>query len=130
MFPIIIFSLFALCICKLEPRFSAAVMQELDRLSSLPSLISTDQLLAGISPAELAAFVASASTDNSNNSQPNPITKTFANMTTGTVNGSFVVLPLDYDVARAIIPSKYGILRQSIKAVLPFFPEDKYPVRN
>ena len=106
MFPIIIFSLFAFCICKLEPRFSAAVMQDLDRLSSLSSLISTDQLLAGISPVELAAFVASASTDNSNNSQPNPITKTFPNMTTGTINGSFVVLPLDYDVARAIIPSK------------------------
>lgn len=105
-------------------------MQDLDRLSSLPSLISTDQLLAGINPVELAAFVASASTDNSNNSQQNPITKTFPNMTTGTINGSFVVLPLDYDVARAIIPSIYGILRQSIKAVLPFFPEDKYPVRN
>lgn len=39
------------------------------------------------------------------------------------------MLPLDYSVARAIIPNKYGILRQSIKAALPFFPEDKYPVR-
>ena len=130
MFPIIVFSLFALCTCKLEPPFSAAVIQELYRLSSLPSLISTDQLLARISPAGLAALVATASTDNTNNSQPDPIAKTFANMTTGTINGSFVVLPLDYDVARAIIPSKYGILRQSIKAVLPFFPEDKYPVSN
>ena len=128
--PVIILSLFALCICALEPPFSAAVVQELDRLSSLPSLISTDQLLAGISPAELAAFLASASTDTTNNSQPNPIAKTFPNMTTGTINGSLIVLPLDYSVARAIIPSKYGILNQSIKAVLAFFPEDKYPVRN
>ena len=130
MLPIIIFSLFALYVYALEPPFAPAVVQELVRLSNLPSLISTEQQLAGISPADLAAFLASASTDTTNNSQPNPIAQTFPNMTTGTINGSFVVLPLDYGVARAIVPSKYGILRQSIKAVLPFFPEDKYPVRN
>ena len=127
---IIILSLFALYVYALEPPFAPAVVQELVRLSNLPSLISTEQQLAGISPADLAAFLASASTDTTNNSQPNPIAQTFPNMTTGTINGSFVVLPLDYGVARAIVPSKYGILRQSIKAVLPFFPEDKYPVRN
>ena len=130
MLPIIILSLFALHVHALEPPFAPAVVQELNRLSNLPSLISTEQLLAGISPADLAAFLASASTDTTNNSQPNPIAQTFPNMTTGTINGSFVVLPLDYGVARAIVPSKFGILRQSIKAVLPFFPEDKYPVRT
>ena len=129
MLPILLLSLFALHVHALEPPFAPAVVQELDRLGNLTSLISADQLLAGISPAELAAFLASASTDTTNNSQPNPIAKTFPNMTTGTINGSLVVLPLDYNVARAIIPRKYGILRQSIKAVLPFFPEDKYPVR-
>ena len=127
---IIILSLFALHVYALEPPFTPTVVQELNRLSNLPSLISTEQLLAGISPADLAAFLASASTDTTNNSQPNPIARTFPNMTTGTINGSFVVLPLDYDVARAIVPSRFGILRQSIKAVLPFFPEDKYPVRK
>ena len=126
---ITIFSLFVLSICALEPPFSPAVVQELDRLSTLPTSINTSQLLAGLTAAELAAFLASVSTDTTNNSQPNPIARTFPNMTTGTINGSFVVLPLDYTVARAIIPSKYGILRHSIKAVLPFFPEDKYPVR-
>lgn len=129
MLPIILPLLFALHVCALEPPFAPGVVQELDQLSNIPSLINTDQLLAGISPAELAAFLASASTDTTNNSQPNPIAKTFPNMTTGTINGSFVVLPLDYSVARAIIPTQYGILRQSIKAILPFFPEDKYPVR-
>ena len=115
----------------LEPPFPPAIIQELNRLGNLPSLISTEQLLAGISPADLAAFLAGAgSTDTTNNSQPNPIARTFPNMTTGTINGSFVVLPLDYDVARAIVPSRFGILKQGIKAVLPFFPEDKYPVRN
>lgn len=130
MLPIIIPLLFAIHVCALEPPFASSVVQQLDQLSSLPSLINTDQLLAGISPAELAAFLASASTDTTNNSQPNPIARKFPNMTTGTINGSFVVLPLDYSVARAIIPSQYGILRQSIKAALPSFPEDKYPVRN
>ena len=122
--------LYALHVCSLEPPFPAAIVQELNRLSSLPSLIGQSQLLAGLTPAELAAFLASVSVDTTNNSLPNPIARTFANMTTGTINGSFVVLPLDYSVARAIIPSKYGILRKSIKAVLPFFPEHKYPVRN
>ena len=133
MLPIIIIilsSFLALHIHALEPPFAPAVIQQLNRLGSLPSLISPEQLLAGITPAELAAFLASASTDTTNNSQPNPIAKTFPNMTTGTINGSFVVLPLDYDVARAIVPSRFGILRRSIKAVLPFFPEDKYPVRT
>lgn len=129
MLPIIIPLLLALHVCALEPPFAPGVVQQLDQLSSLPSLINADELLAGISPAELAAFLASASTDTTNNSQPNPIANTFPNMTTGTINGSFVVLPLDYNIARAIIPSQYGILRQSIKAVLPFFPKDKYPVR-
>ena len=127
---IIILPLFALYIYALEPPFAPAVVQELTRLGNLPSLISAEQLLAGISPADLAAFLAGASTDTTNDSQPNPIARTFPNMTTGTINGSFVVLPLDYGVARAIVPSRFGILRRSIKAVLPFFPEDKYPVRE
>lgn len=128
MHPIAIISLLALSAYALEPPFSPAVIQEIDQLSTLPSLINSSQLLAGLTPAELAAFLASASTSTTNNSQPNPIAKTFPNMTTGTINGSFVVLPLDYSVARTIIPRKYGILKQSIKTVLPFFPEDKYPL--
>ena len=127
---ITIISLLALYAYALEPPFSPVVIQELYQLSTLPSLINSSQLLAGLTPAELAAFLASASTSTTNNSQPNPIAKTFPNMTTGTINGSFVVLPLDYSVARAIIPRKYGILKHSIKAVLPFFPEDKYPVNK
>ena len=130
MLPINILLLFAFYVCALEPPFSPAVVQKLDQLSTLPSLINASQLLAGLTPAELAALFASASIDTTNNSQPNPIAKTFPNMTTGTINGSFVVLPLDYSVARAIVPSKYGILKQSIEAVLPFFPKDKYPVRD
>lgn len=130
MLPFTIISLFAFYVCALKPPFPPAVIQELNRLGSLPSLINSNQLLAGLSPAELAAILASVSTDTTNKSQPNPLVKTFPNMTTGTINGSYVVLPPKYSVARAIVPSKYGILRESIKAVLPFFPEDKYPVRN
>ena len=125
-----IISLFVFYVCALEPPFSSRVVQELNRLSLLPSLINSTQLLAGLTPAELAAFLASVSTETTNNSQPNPLAFTFPNMTTGTINASYVILPLEYNAARAIIPSKYGILSESIKAVLPFFPKDKYPVRK
>ena len=130
MLSITIISFLALYAYALEPPFSPAVIQKINQLSTLPSLINASQLLAGLTPAELAAFLASANTSTTNNSQPNPIAKTFPNMTTGTINGSFVVLPLDYNLARTIIPRKYGILKQSIKAVLPFFAEDKYPVNK
>ena len=66
MLPIIVLSLSALHVWTLEPPFSPAVAQKLDRLSNLPSLISADQILAGISPAELAAFLASVGTDTTN----------------------------------------------------------------
>lgn len=121
---------FAFCVCALEPPFPPDAVRELDRLSKLPSLISQDQLLAGLTSAQLAAYLASGKVDNTNNSLPNPIASTFPNMTTGTINGSFVVLPIDYSLARAVVPRKWSILRESIKAVLPFFPEDKFPVRN
>ena len=127
-----IWSFFALCASSLEPPFPLAVIEKIDELGSTPSLISTAQLLAGISAAELAAFeiaAANAKYTNTNDTQPNPIATTFPNATTGVINGSFVVLPIDYSKARAIIPSKYNILRKSIYTVLPEFPRDKYPVR-
>lgn len=122
--------LLALYICALERPFPPGVVQELKRLSNLPSLINSTQMLAGLTPAELEAFLASISTETTNKSQPNPLANTFPNMTTGTINASYFILPLEYSVARAIIPSKYGILKESINAVLPFFPEHKYPVRR
>jgi len=111
------------------PPFSPSILADIARLSSLPSLINTSQLLAGVDPAALAAFLAANAYTNTNNSQPNPIAKTFPNAATGTINGTLAVLPIDFEMAREIIPRQYGILRESIRELLPMFPEDKYPVR-
>lgn len=110
-----------------EPPFLASIVAEIDRLSTLPSLINASDLLAGVSPAALAAFFASSI--NTNNSQPSPIARTFPNLTTGTINSSTVVLPIPFKIARSIVPSKYAILKKSIKTVVPFFPQDSYPVQ-
>lgn len=114
---------------SVEPPFSPAVLQQIINLNNLPSLITTSQLFAGIDPETLEAFLDDHVYTNTNKSQANPIATSFPNSTTGTINGTFVILPIDYDLARSIVPSKYGILKHSIKEVLPLFPEDKYPVK-
>lgn len=63
MLPISIISLLAFYVCALEPPFPQAVVQGMAQLSYLPSLINTSQSFTEISPAELAAFLTSASTD-------------------------------------------------------------------
>ena len=65
-------------------------------------------------------------------SQPNPIGtlakyKNFP--TTGTVNGSVAMLPINYTLARSLIPSQYPILKAQYQAWLPSLHADKYPVR-
>lgn len=110
----------------MEPPFSSEVLQEINALSVLPLLVNTSQLLAGIDPAALTSIPNNGI--NTMNSQPNPIAHTFPNLTTGTINSSTVVLPIDYKLARSIVPIKYEILKNSIKKVLPWFPHDKYPV--
>ena len=111
-----------------EPPFSPSIVEIINERSDLPSLINTTLLLASIPPATLAAFLATA--QNTNNTLPNPIATTFFNLTTGVINETLTVLPLDYATARRIIPSQYDILTKSIHAVLPGFPADKYPVRH
>ena len=101
-------------------------MEKINELSVLPSLVNTTLLLASIPPATLDTFLATA--QNTNNTLPNPIAKTFFNLTTGVINETLTVLPLDYATARRIIPSQYGILTRGIHAILPWFPADKYPV--
>lgn len=112
----------------IEPPFSPSIIQEINTLSGAPSIVNTTQLIAGINATTLEQFLANAL--NTNNSLPNPIAQTFPNLTTGTINATLVVLPIDYELAKSIIPSQYGILRESIKNALPGFPEDKYPVRH
>lgn len=111
-----------------EPPFPPSIVEKINELSVLPSLVNTTLLLASIPPATLDAFLATA--QNTNNTLPNPIATTFFNLTTGVINETLTVLPLDYAIARKIIPSQYDILTKVIHAVLPWFPPDKYPVRD
>ena len=113
-------------VTAVEPPFPPSIVKKINELSVLPSLVNTTALLASIPPATLAAFLATA--QNTNNTLPNPVATTFFNLTTGVINETLIVLPLDYPTARKIIPSQYKILTKSIHAVLPWFPRDKYPV--
>ena len=113
---------------SIEPPFPPSIVEIINERSVLPSLINTTLLLASIPPATLDAFLATA--QDTNNTLPNPIARTFFNLTTGVINETLTVLPLDFATARRIIPSQYGILTKSIHAVLPVFPADKYPVRD
>ncbi|MCJ1284784.1 hypothetical protein MMC26_004120 [Xylographa opegraphella] len=60
-------------------------------------------------------------------SQPNPIAAEYPTLTTGTINGTVAVLPIEYTLARSIIPAQYPILN-GYKHLLPGFPTDKYPL--
>ena len=64
-------------------------------------------------------------------SQPNPIgrrQKYATTKTTGTVNGTAVILPIALTLARSIIPAQYKILKNQYKAWLPSLAADQYPV--
>jgi hypothetical protein len=60
-------------------------------------------------------------------SQDNPIASTYPTDVTGTLNGTISILPLPMALARSIIPSKYTILTDAYRALLPHFPSDMYP---
>lgn len=61
-------------------------------------------------------------------SSPNPIATLYPNNVTGTINGTIAIVPISYQLARSIIPAKYGILREAYENQLPGFPGDSYPV--
>lgn len=60
-------------------------------------------------------------------SLPDPLVNTSYPFT-GTVNGTVVILPISYKLARSIIPAEFPILTMQIEAWLPWFPKDQYPV--
>ena len=110
----------------LEPPFPPNITEAINDFSNTSTLISINQLLAGIDPSALeAAFNTSA---NTNNTLPNPIASTFPNLTTAIINATYLVLPIDFALARSIVPNQYRILRESIQDALPGFPADKFPV--
>lgn len=61
-------------------------------------------------------------------SQPNPIFDQYPDKGTGTANGTVAIIPIDYDVARSIVPAQYPILRNAYRSLIPWLPRNKYPV--
>jgi hypothetical protein len=110
------------------PPFAPDVIENILRYSRLPSLVNPLELLAGINPATLASVL--SNTENTQESEQNPIADIFPDYPSGTINGTYAVLPIDYKLARRIIPSRYGILKKAIRKALPRLPKGKYPVRT
>lgn len=57
----------------------------------------------------------------------NPIASTYADNTTGTINGTLAVVPISLELARSIIPPKWAILEHAYRELLPDFPQGMYP---
>lgn len=63
-------------------------------------------------------------------SVPNPIAALYPNSVTDTYNSTIAVVPIDYALARSIVPRQWGILKDAYPELLPGFPTDKYPVSH
>ena len=64
------------------------------------------------------------------NSQPNPIASNYtgALIGTGTANGTLAVIPIQYAIARSMIPAQYPILNHSYRELFPNLATGMYPV--
>ncbi|KAK6436677.1 hypothetical protein LTR95_007133 [Oleoguttula sp. CCFEE 5521] len=60
-------------------------------------------------------------------SQSNPVNTQYPTQITGTINGTYAILPIPYASARAIVPSQYAILRHAHESLIPGRPQDMYP---
>jgi hypothetical protein len=61
-------------------------------------------------------------------SAPNPIGRLYPTNITGTLNGTIIVVPIPFSLARSLIPEKFAILKQAYQSILPALPKDQYPV--
>jgi hypothetical protein len=75
----------------------------------------------------LSVALGSAQQTCTSQSQPNPLASKYPTDVTGTLNGTISILPLPMALARSIIPSKYTILTEGYRSLLPEFPKDMYP---
>ena len=64
------------------------------------------------------------------NSEANPIADNYtgAAVGTGTANGTLAIIPIEYAIARSIIPAQYPILNHSYRELFPNLPAGMYPV--
>lgn len=78
--------------------------------------------------AHLALAVAQATQTCTTSDAGNTIASNFLNDVSGAVNATYAIVPIDYSLARSIIPSEYKILDSQIKKALPTLPEGTFPV--
>ncbi|KAK2630021.1 hypothetical protein QTJ16_000841 [Diplocarpon rosae] len=64
----------------------------------------------------------------SKESSPNPIKGLFPHDVTGNFNGTFIVVPIDYTLARSIVPAEWAINKDAYRSLLPDLPRDRYPL--
>lgn len=84
-----------------------------------------------LAAAALAAVPAVASPAQSvcvSRDSPNPIAALYPNYATGNLNGTTLIIPIPLKTAREVIPQGYRILDAAYRALLPSFPQDKYPM--
>lgn len=113
----------------IEPPFNVEVTNTIMQYSRIPSLVEEQRkLFQDIDWDNLPEDVYDRMITEL--SQPNPIPNYFPKGMTGVINGTYAVLPIDYELARSIIPRRYGILDAGIRRFLPYLPRDKYPVRS
>ena len=91
-------------------------------MPSFKSLLSALSLIAPFAAAQIGGHCEPLT------QEPNPIAKQFTGQTTGTINSTIIVLPINFTLARSIIPSQYKILKKQYKAWMPDLPSDQYPV--
>lgn len=80
----------------------------------------------------VAAFFAASTTQATlfcqPQSQPNPIAAQYPQLTTGTINGTVAIIPVPLSFARSVVPAKYPLLTAQLKSLLPWFPDDRFPM--
>lgn len=57
----------------------------------------------------------------------NPIWQLFPDNVTDVINATLALIPIPYEMARAIVPAKYDILTDAYKNLLPNIPNGTYP---
>ena len=112
----------------LEPPFTRSKVENIRKYNRIPAdeELEIAAAIGGIDWLNFGKDMSYAA--DTTKSQPNPIAKIFPDGFTGVINGTYAVLPIDYELARSIIPSRYRILNAGIHRFFPSLPTDKYPV--
>ncbi|KAL9622256.1 MAG: hypothetical protein Q9160_003439 [Pyrenula sp. 1 TL-2023] len=75
----------------------------------------------------IAAAYAQSSVTTTTSSPPSQ-TSIVPNVVDGYANESAAIVPIDYDLARSIVPANYTIMTGAYESLLPNWPKGKYPV--